>query len=152
MTLKDAMILSVNATINRMCDAIASAIAWVLQEGARKESVASAGKCDLDRVVHTPGHDRFDGAARPRSSKNMRRRGLQYVSIARLMLLLGKSSLAPVDPAVDTQVRTMKIVGAVGECFSVEPDRPGFALSIPIEIVESPYLGRHRYQDTLAKA
>jgi hypothetical protein len=128
-----------------MRDAIASSIAGVLKKGARKESIASAGKRHFDRIVHASGHDGFDGAACPWSSKNVRRLALQYLSISRLVLLLRKRPLAPVDPTVDAQVRTMKIVGAVGERLPVKPDRSAFALSIPIEIVESPYLGRHRY-------
>jgi hypothetical protein len=68
------------------------------------------------------------------------------------MLLLSKRPLAPVDPSVDAQVRTMEVVGAVGERLSVKPDRTAFAQSIPIEIVEAPYLWRHRYQDAVAKA
>jgi hypothetical protein len=146
------MVLSVDATIDRMSDAIASAIAWVLKKGAREEPVALTGKRNFDRVVHASGHDCFDGAACPWSSENVRSLGLQYVSIPRLMLLLSKRPLAPVDPSVDAQVRTMEVVGAVGERLSVKPDRTAFAQSIPIEIVEAPYLWRHRYQDAVAKA
>ena len=104
-----------------MNEAVALAAAGMDEEGGREDRLAAGGEDHVDRVVHAAGHDRLDARSIGPAAEDVGCLGHKRRLAGPRVRLLGKGSLAPVDPAVPAQVRPVQVVGAAGQGFALEP-------------------------------
>ena len=105
---------AVDTTIDRMDEPIPLAAAWMLKKSGGKDALAFRSEGDVDRIIHSSGHDGLYNTTFGATPKNMRSASLERSCSVPLILLFGKCTLAPVDPAIQTEVRAMQVIGAAG--------------------------------------
>ncbi len=113
--------LAVHAAVDRVDQSIALAAFGILEERRRQNAFAAGRERDLDRIVHATGHDGFHNTAFASAPENVRGARDKFVSAGLIKFLLRPRAFAPIDPAVEAEVRAVQIVGATGHCAGIDP-------------------------------
>src|SRR5262245_16930213 len=104
-----------------MDQSIASPGFGVLNERSRENALTARRESHIDWIVHSADHNRLSkGAARP-ASEDMRgtrhQRGFAFAG----MCLFPEGTLAPIDPSIQPQIRSMQVVRAIGQRLALKP-------------------------------
>src|SRR5204862_9527 len=94
---------------------------WLIKRAAQKALTAGRER-NADGIVHAASKNGFGQRMVRTRAENVR--GASHIGLlpGALESLLLPRALAPVNPAVAAQVRTVQVVRAAGHCFSVVPD------------------------------
>ena len=136
------MDLAVDSAVNRMDQPVAAAIARVLEKCRGEDSLATCCKSDLYRVVHATRHDRFDRATLGPPSKDVRCARDKCLATGERVSLFFEGTLAPVNPAIGSDVGTMQVIGTAIQGLAVEPDLAFVSHPVVIGVRQLPDLWR----------
>src|SRR4030095_3685188 len=144
MRVDDIIHFAVDASVNRMDETIAPASFRLLQECSREYPLPPGCKGHIDWVIHSAYHYGFSKSAARFPTENVRRSCHQrWLAFARVRLLRERS-LAPIDPAVWTEIWTVQIVCTVGERLALEPFFTLIGDTVAIGVGKFPDAGRCR--------
>ena len=121
MVVENVVVLSVDTAIDGMDQAIALAAAGMLEERGGEDPLSAGSKRDFHRIIHPARHDRFQAGAVRSAAEDMRRAGDKRGFARAVEGLLSKGSLAPIDPAIGSQVGAVHVVRAAGQSLALEP-------------------------------
>src|SRR5262249_44234023 len=107
MVVNDVMIFAIDAAVDRINKAIAFCAAGMLQNRRREDALAARTEDYIDRVVHAAGHDRLNPGAIGLAAKNVGGARHQWRFTGPFIRLLGKGPLAPINPAIRTEIGTV---------------------------------------------
>src|SRR5215470_3832222 len=93
----------------------------MLEERGRENALAARREHYIDRVIHATRHHGFNSSSVGTSAKDVRSASRKRLLAGPLVCLLGECPFAPVNPAVRTEIRSMKIVGAPGTRLPIKP-------------------------------
>src|SRR5688572_2527328 len=112
MTLEHIMFFAVDPAVDGVNDSVPLTSAWVHEKCAGQYPFASGREGDRNRVVHAPSQNRLNPGPVRQCAEDMRRTRNQGPATRQGVSLFGKGPLAPVDPAIGSQMRPVQIVGA----------------------------------------
>ena len=136
---------AVHSAIHRVQNTVAPAGLGQIKEGAAQKALPYVTKGQPNRVVHPPGDDHFELTAIRTSAIDMGGTRLEGPPITKHVVLRSKSSLAPVEKAIRSQIRTVHVVAATFDGSTVEPDSPLIGNMIAINVGELPYVRRRAH-------
>ena len=142
MAVENVVDFAVHASINGVDQPIALATAGMLKKSRRKNPLAGGGENAIDRIVHAARHDRLDAASIRPAAENVRGFSLENLVVGERVGLLGECALAPVNPAIRSQVRPVQIIGAASEGFARKPFHPLISHAIAVGVRQFPDTGR----------
>ena len=142
---EDVVRFSENAAMDGVDDSVPAAQFRMLDKGGRQQALSPGCEDDVHRVVHSSRQDRLDPGISGPPPEDVGGAGDQWRAARPFVGLLGEGSLGPVDPTVQSQVGTMKIVGATGEGLAREPLLPPVGDAVAIGIRQLPDAGRRRH-------
>ena len=117
----DIMLFSINATVDCVDEAVATAQFRMLEESGGENPLPFGCESDVHWIIHPTRHHRLhQGVAgtAPEDvgcARNPGRLAGTFIS------LFSKRAFAPVNPSVQAEIRTVQIVGASSEGFPLKP-------------------------------
>jgi len=136
-----AMILAVDAAVDRMHDAVAPAIGRPLEERRRQKPLAGARECHVDRIVHASGENDLQFRAVGPGPKHVRGTGRPAGPADEVVRLFRERPLREIDPPVTACIRSVQVIAAAREGLAVVPDETLVGHAIAIGIGEPEDLG-----------
>jgi hypothetical protein len=131
-----------HAAIDGMDQPVALASARVLQECGGENRFAGRSEHQLHGIIHATRHHGFHKTLARMSAKHVRGASHQGGSVGDFIGLAGKRSLAPVDPAVGTQIRTVQVIGTARQRLAVKPLFTRVGRAVAIAVRQFPDTGR----------
>ncbi len=111
----------IDATVDGVDQAVPSAVTGMLQEGGGEDPFAAWCEDKLHGVIHATGHDGVHFGTVWAHTINVRSAIIDNLPARPLMLLLLEGALAPVNPAVQSEIRPVQVIGAAVGRLAVEP-------------------------------
>ena len=108
------------------------------QEGRRQQPLTLRREGHLDRIVHAARQDVLDRPSFDPSAEDVRRPGHERFPPGALIGLFRKRPLRPVDPAVETEVRPVQVIGAIGQGLGIKPFHPLVRDAVAVGVGELP--------------
>ena len=142
MAIENAMVLPVDAAVEGMNQPVTLTAAGMDKKRARHDPLPFRREDDVDGVVHAAGQHRLELARVVAGTEDVAGAGRPAGAAGKVVALLGKGPLAPIDPAVAAEVGAMEIIGTAGEGLGVKPHLARFGDAIVVGIGELPNLRR----------
>ena len=115
---------TVYPSIDCMKNAVPSARPGKIKKSSAEKALTRFTERNAHWIVHTSGNDDFQSTAIGFGTKDVSSSSCVPVPIPQAQGLLLKAALAPVEPTIRCQIRTMQIVPASIDGFTVEPGYP----------------------------
>ncbi|MEY5016883.1 MAG: hypothetical protein RIS92_3241 [Verrucomicrobiota bacterium] len=128
-----------NSASHGMAETVPFSFSGKVDKGGGEDGVTCGGEIESYGVVHSPGHHGFELGSVGFCAEDV---GCAVLARGSCMemgdFLFGEGTFRPVEKSIGARVRSVKVVGAAGDGFAVEPDGSFVANVVVVWVGELP--------------